>query len=529
MRVLRIAIIALVVSCAASLSPGFAQEGGTRPTLAVLDLQSSTVAREQVRLITDLLTSYIVETGAFRVIERTERDKLLTEIERSVEDTADARSQLKIGKLLSAEQLVIGSLGKVGSRYVVTVKLAVVETGETRASASQTCGTLDEVVEACPGLVEKLTGASFDRPAGGRSTAQPRTTTTVRIGIIAPLSGSMAGYGTSARDGTLLCLEQLNAGGGLPELSGATVSWLVEDDGGSAVQGIEAFNRLVAQGVSVVIGAVTSQVSLAIAPLAQRNGIPMISPSSTNARLTEAGEFVFRACFLDYDQGVAAARFAFRDLKVKTAAILANPEDAYTTAPSDAFRDEFIRLGGKIVGRVEYVSASEDLRDQLAKIKAAKPATLFIPAYSNAVGAIMRQVRAAGIKATAIGTDGWDDPYTLKQTADLLEGSFFVTHFSAVATSTKARAFVLDFQGRYAEVPDSIAELGYEAAMVVVDALRRARSADPRTIRDALERTDLVVPTGRIRFDQERNPLKGAVILEVKGGTARYRTVIGAE
>ncbi len=346
----------------------------------------------------------------------------------------------------------------------------------------------------------------------------------VKIGIIAPISGEAATFGESTVNGAKLYFDQVNAAGGV---EGMKIVYFVEDDKGNPTEGANAYSKLIDQNkVSAIVGTVMSKVSLAGAPIAQNKGVPMISPTSTNPAVTLVGNFIFRACFIDPFQGFVAAKFAYNDLGKKTAAVIYDSGNDYTKGLAEVFRDEFTKMGGKVTAFESYTAGTSDFNAQLVKIKATNPDVLFIPNYYNDAGLIAKQAREMGIKAIFLGGDGWDSPDLFKIGGKAIEGGFFVNHFSKDSQVPAAKKFVADYKAKYNKDPDALAALAYEAAMIVVDAIKRAKSADPKAIRDAMEKTNLETLTGVVKFDQNRNPVKGAVILECKDGQAVYKASV---
>ncbi|HAP43917.1 MAG: ethanolamine utilization protein EutJ [Spirochaetes bacterium GWD1_61_31] len=348
--------------------------------------------------------------------------------------------------------------------------------------------------------------------------------TEVRIGIVAPITGDAATFGISTRNGAQLYFDQVNAAGGI---NGMTIRTFVEDDKGDPAEGANAWSKLIDQDkVVTIVGTVMSKVSLAGAPISQNKGIPMISPTSTNPAVTLVGDYVFRACFIDPFQGLVAAKYATQTMNVRRAAVLYDAGNDYTKGLAEVFRDEFIKMGGEIVAFESYATGTSDFNAQLVKINAVAPDVLFLPNYYNDVGLIAKQARAMGISAQFLGGDGWDSPdlFTIGGTA--IEGGIFSNHFTAESTLPAAQAFVRDYEARYGQKPDALAALAYEAAMIVVDSIRRAGSIDPTAIRDAMATTNMETITGRITFDASRNPIKGAVLLEVRNGAAVYKATV---
>jgi len=346
----------------------------------------------------------------------------------------------------------------------------------------------------------------------------------VRIGIVAPITGEAATFGISTVNAAKLYFDQVNAAGGI---NGVMIKYFAEDDKGDPAEGANAYSKLIDQDrVSIIVGTVMSKVSLAGAPIAQNKGVPMISPTSTNPAVTLVGDYIFRACFIDPFQGFVAAKYAIDTLKSKTAAALYDAGNDYTKGLAEVFRDEFTKMGGRIVAFESFAAGTSDFNAQLVKIRAVNPDVLFLPNYYNDSGLIAKQARDMGIKAQFLGSDGWDSPDLFNIAGTAIEGGVFVNHFTHESTVPAAQKFVKEYESTYGQKPDALAALAYEAAMIAVDAIKRAGSADPKAIRDAMAATDLQTLTGRVTFDSNRNPIKGAVLLECKGGVAVYKTTV---
>lgn len=253
----------------------------------------------------------------------------------------------------------------------------------------------------------------------------------------------------------------------------------------------------------------------------------MISPGSTNPRVTEIGDYVFRACFIDPFQGAVMARFAAEELKVRKAAILFDFKQDYSVGLADFFRQTFRELGGEIVAEERYTSGDIEFRAQLTTLRAANPEVIFVPGYYTEIGLIAKQARELGITAPMLGGDGWDSEKTLEIGGDAVEGFYFSTHYAADSNSPKVQEFVKRYQKKYGSTPDAMAALGYDTGGLLVDALMRAGTTEGEPLRDAIAATrDYPGVTGSITIDEQRNARKDAVVLKIEGGRFRfYRTV----
>ncbi|MGC8783175.1 MAG: ABC transporter substrate-binding protein [Armatimonadota bacterium] len=344
----------------------------------------------------------------------------------------------------------------------------------------------------------------------------------IPVGVYLSFTGSTATFGESTFKGIQLAVEEVNAKGGI---DGKKIELHKEDDRSDAQEARSAVTKLIQRDkVVAVIGEVASSRSLAAAPICQENRIPMISPSSTNPKVTQVGDYIFRVCFIDPFQGTAVATFAYQTLKARRAAILTDVKNDYSVGLAQYFKETFTKLGGQIVAEKSYSEGDPDFRAQLTAIKAANPDAIFVPGYYSEVGTIARQARELGITVPFLGGDGWDSPKLVEGAGTALEGSYFSNHYSHESTEPVVQEFVRKFKARYGgEVPDALAALGYDAANILFDAIKRAGSTEPSKIRDALAQTkDFPGVTGKITIDAQRNARKPAVILQVRGKAFKY-------
>ncbi|GBC95936.1 Leu/Ile/Val-binding protein [bacterium HR16] len=367
------------------------------------------------------------------------------------------------------------------------------------------------------GIVFALGGCKpASRPGASNSSGD------IPVGVYLSFTGSTATFGESTFKGIQLATEEINAQGGI---NGRKIALHKEDDRSDAQEARSAVTKLIQRdGVVAVLGEVASSRSLAAAPICQENKIPMISPSSTNPQVTQVGDYIFRVCFIDPFQGAVMAKFAAETLKVKRVAVLTDVKNDYSVGLAKYFKETFTKLGGQIVAEKSYSEGDPDFRAQLTAIKAANPEAIFVPGYYSEVGTIARQARELGIRVPFLGGDGWDSPKLVEGAGNALEGSYFSNHYSHESTDPAVQRFVAKFKQRFnGEVPDALAALGYDAANILFDAIRRAGSTDPTKIRDALAQTkDFPGVTGRITIDADRNAVKPAVILQIRGKEFKY-------
>lgn len=334
---------------------------------------------------------------------------------------------------------------------------------------------------------------------------------TIKIGTILPVSGDIAAYGTQTRDAIQMAIEEINENGGV---LGKDLELLTEDDEGNPEKTVNAFKKLVSKDeVDALIGALTSNCSLAINTEAQNEGIVMISPSSTNDTVTLAGEYIFRSCYSDSFQGQVVAKFANETLKASNAAILYDVTNDYSVGLMNQFKAKFESLGGTVVTEESYSKGDKDFKAQLTSIKGKNPDVLFIPDYYATVALIAKQVRNAGIEAPMVGSDGWDSITT--QNVNEVEGSYYSNHYSAEVDDEQVKNFVQKYNDKYKVQPNALAALGYDAAYILAEAIERAGSVDSEKIKEEMFKTDYKGVTGQIKFDENGDTIKSAVMEQI--------------
>jgi len=366
-------------------------------------------------------------------------------------------------------------------------------------------------------------GGTAAAPTGGGTPGV--TADTILIGEIGSLTGSEATFGISTRNAIELALREVNAAGGV---KGRKIEIRVYDNQSKPEEAANAANRLINQDqVLLILGEVASSNSIAMAQKAQPAKVPMISNASTNPKVTEIGDYIFRVCFIDPFQGYVMAKFARDYLKFTKVAVLRDLGAAYSQGLADVFERKFTEMGGKIVAQETYTKGSTDFRSQLTAVKRAQPDGIYIPGYYNDIGLIARQARELGITAKLMGGDGWDSEKLFELGGAAVEGSYFSNHYSPDDPNPRIQKFIADYKAAFGGVPDSLAALGYDAAMVAVDAMKRAPSLDRAAVRDAIAATkNFPGVTGTITLDDKRNATKPAVVLEVGKGKTKYVATI---
>jgi branched-chain amino acid transport system substrate-binding protein len=342
----------------------------------------------------------------------------------------------------------------------------------------------------------------------------------IKVGEFASMTGGSASFGQSSHNGTALAIDEINAAGGL---LGKKIALITEDDRSMQGEPATIVKKLISEdGVVAVLGEVASSKSLEAAPICQENHIPMISPASTNAKVTAVGDYIFRVCFIDPFQGKVMAKFALSK-GWKNVALLKDVKQDYSIGLAQAFQDGFTANGGTIVKTSEYSTGDKDFRAQLTAIKASHPDAIFVPGYYGEVALIARQARQFGIKAPLLGGDGWVGESLLKVAGNALDGSFFSNHYSQDDPSPVIQNFVKTYQAKFGEKPDAMAALGYDSAKILADSITRAGATDGPKLRDAIAGTkDFKGVTGDITLDAERNATKAAVILTIANGGFQF-------
>lgn len=347
----------------------------------------------------------------------------------------------------------------------------------------------------------------------------------IRVGVVAPITGQAAIAGQYITNGVNLAVKEL-APNGTIAVNGKDVPFeiIFEDNENKPEITVNAFRKLIDQNeVLAIVGPDASMVALAGVPIAQASEVPTIATFATNPKVTQAGDYIFRACFIDPFQGKVMAKYVYETLGKHKAAILYNNGNDFSKGLTEFFTKEFEALGGKVVMTEAYGGA--DIRDfnaQLNNIKNSDAEVLYMPNEYYATGLQMNQARRAGVKVPLLGGDGWDTPDIVKVAAGAEEGGQYTAAFSHESTLPAAQRFTAAYKAAYGQNPNSNAVLAYEATAIVINALKTAKSLKGPDIRDAIAATELALPSGTIKFDAERNPQKAAVILQFRNGVPRY-------
>ena len=340
----------------------------------------------------------------------------------------------------------------------------------------------------------------------------------IKVGSLNSMTGLNSTFGQSSDRGVRLAAAEKNKAGGV---LGRPVEIATADTESSPDKTPLAVLKLIEQDkVVAVLGEVASSRSIAAAPACQKARIPLLSPASTNPKVTRLGNYIFRSCFVDDFQGVAIAKFTAEELKFKKAALLTDVKNDYSTGLTKVLDQEFPKLGGTLVAHESYQAGDTSFKTQLTNIKNANPEIVFLPGYYTEIALIVSQARELGITCPFIGGDGWDSEVTLKNGGKAVEGCYFTNHYYAADPDPQVVEFVKRYKAANKdEVPDAMAVLGYDAANILFAAIERAKTTDGPKLRDALAETkDFPGVTGKITIGKDRNAIKPAVVLEIKDG-----------
>jgi len=352
---------------------------------------------------------------------------------------------------------------------------------------------------------------------------------TITIGFVGPLSGAVAVYGTEAKNGVELAIDEINAAGGI---NGKKIVLISEDDEGDPAKTVSAFKKLTVQNkVKLIVGSLTSGCTKAITDQSQATKTIQIAPAATaeNITIDASGKtipYVFRACFIDPFQGTVGAKFSAETLKAKNAAVLYDIGNDYSVGLTENFEATFKAAGGSVV-KESYATGEKDFNAQITKIKNQNPDVVYIPDYYATVALIAKQLRAQGINTPIVGADGWDG--LTENAGDEVLNGFYSNHYAADSTAPAVVKYVTSYRAKFNAEPTSFAALAYDSVYMLKDAIIKSGATDVTKdiakIRDALEANEGDYVTGHLMFDAKHNPIKSAVMVElIKGSDGKLAT-----
>jgi branched-chain amino acid transport system substrate-binding protein len=346
----------------------------------------------------------------------------------------------------------------------------------------------------------------------------------IKIGGLAPLTGEVAQYGEAVINAVKLAVDEINENGGI---LGKKIEYIYYDEKGDATEALNAYNRLVDEGIVALVGDVTSKPTKAVAQKAVEDNMPMITASATEESITQVGENVFRTCFIDPYQGRLMAHYAKYKLGASTVAILYDIDDTYSKGIADAFEASAKGFGMTVTNKEGYASKSTDFNSQLTKIINSNPDVLMIPVYYNDVALIVGQAKAHGLKAKLLGADGWDGVLEVidKSNVDALANAYFCSQYSATDPNPAVQDFLKKYKETYNKDANMFAVLGYDSMYILADAIERAGSTEADKIIEALRETNYNGLTGITTFDENRNPVRQAIITSFEGNS--YKVIEG--
>ncbi len=336
-----------------------------------------------------------------------------------------------------------------------------------------------------------------------------------KVGVIAPLTGSVSVYGIAVKNAAEMAKEEINAAGGI---DGKMVELVIMDDKGDSTEGVSAFNKLVSDGITVVLGPVTSGVTSAVTSIANSEGVVMLTPTSTADTITTESDYVFRSCFKDSYQGIMGAKFLSENGYTK-AAVLYCAGDTYSKGLRDSFVAAAPDFGIEVV--VDEASSSMDDTDfttQATKIAAAGADSLFAAYYYNAAGPyIIPQTRAAGFTGAVMGPDGFDGivPDYITGTMADYNNVFFTNHYSTEDEKEIVQSFIANYQAAYGEMPNALAALGYDGANMLFKAITEAGTTEAAAVKAVLDGMEFDGVTGTFVLDETGTPEKSVAIIEL--------------
>jgi len=384
----------------------------------------------------------------------------------------------------------------------------------------------------CVSMLAGCGGGNAKQEAGNDAAAE-----TIKIGMLAPMTGAVAQYGIAVTNGAKMYIDEVNANGGI---NGKQVEVVLYDEEGDTTKALTGYSSLIDQGVTAIIGDVTTAPTVAVAAESQADNMPLITASATasavtgqvdaEGNVTSVYPNVFRSCFIDPFQGDKMAAFAKEKLNATKVAVLYNTGSDYSVGLTKAFIAKAGELGMEVVASEGYSDGAVDFQGQLTNIAAKSPDALFCPDYYQVIALVAQQAKDAGVTATMLGGDGWDAVLSVVSDTALLEGAYYCSGYSSQDTTEAVQTFLANYQAKYESEPNMFAAQGYDAAMILLAAVEKAEAAGltagsdeyKQAVIDAMDATDMDCITGHVTYDEYNNPEKTAVIIKVENGEATF-------
>ncbi|MDP2964569.1 MAG: ABC transporter substrate-binding protein [Pelolinea sp.] len=343
----------------------------------------------------------------------------------------------------------------------------------------------------------------------------------IKVANLSPLSGPVPTFGESTTNGFNFAVDEWNAKGGV---LGMKIVPVVEDSQCTADPAVNAANKVIDQdGVKYIVGEVCSSASIPISQIAEEKHVVQISPTSTNANVTlnvdgSTKKYVFRACFIDPFQGLVMAKFA-TDQGFKKAFIMADQGNDYVRGLAEQFEKHFVSFGGEVVGKENYTGTDTDFSAILTKVADSGAEVLWLPDYYNVINLVAAQAKEKGVTAVMMGGDGWDSADLDLAAAD---GGFYSNHYSPTDTRPIVVDWVAKYKAKFGAEPDALATLAYDATNILLASIEKAGKDDPTAVAAAMEGLSYEAVSGKVTFDAQHNPIKSAVVLQVKDGAINF-------
>ena len=344
---------------------------------------------------------------------------------------------------------------------------------------------------------------------------------TIKVANLSPLTGPVPTFGESTKNGFEMAVEEWNAAGGV---LGKQIEAIVEDSQCTADPAVNAANKVIDQdGAKFIVGEVCSSASIPVSEVAIEKGVFMISPTSTNTDVTlnldgTTKDTVFRACFIDPFQGLVMAKFA-TDQGYTKAFVMLDQGNDYVRGLAEVFEENFIKLGGEIVGKETYTGTDTDFSAILTKVADSGAEVLYLPDYYNVVNLVAAQAKEKGVTAAMMGADGWDSSDLDRAAVD---GYYYSNHYSPQDTRDIVVDWVAKYTEKYGAEPDALATLAYDATNLLFASIEAAGSEDPAEVATAMESISYEAVSGVVSFDEYHNPIKSAVVLQVLDGEVNF-------
>lgn len=349
---------------------------------------------------------------------------------------------------------------------------------------------------------------------------------TIKLGNSAPLTGPLSIYGQTTNNGIKLALEEVNANGGI---LGKKVDWVEYDDKGEITDAVTNYNKLMEDKVDAIFGGVPSKPALAIAESSVNDGVLYITPTATQANITEGKPNVFRTCFTDPFQGEVLAHFSKEKLNAKKVAILRNQSSDFSMGVADVFEKKAKELGMEVVADESYGDSDTDFKAQLTNVRGQNPDVLFIPDYYEKVALIAPQVKEAGIDATLVGADGWDTVLSVMDESSFssLDNSYFSNQFTLEDPSEEVQTFLKNYKEKFGENPSTFAAEGYDTVYLYKQACEAAGTTEWAKVIEALKKVEFKGVTGSFTYDENNNPVKTAKMIRIENGEYKFDSEAG--